>query len=154
MSTREFILLQLGVIHDQQGWFVPLNDAVKDVTPDEAAWTSSDQSNNIWGIVEHLIFYNERYLDRFKGVSVHREPVDSIADTFNINNQRLWPEAQAYLNELMLKWRDAVTEAKQEDFTEAMTDLTHLTLHNAYHVGQIVSIRKQQGSWRTDLGVT
>ncbi|MFB4212755.1 DinB family protein [Shouchella sp. JSM 1781072] len=154
MSTREFILIQLGVIHDQQGWFVPLNHAVKDITPEQAAWTSSDQSNSIWGIVEHLIFYNERYLDRFQKISVHREPVDSIADTFNISNQRSWPEAAAYLNELMLKWRDAVKEAKPEDFTEAMTDLTHLTLHNAYHIGQIVSIRKQQGSWRTDLGVT
>jgi inosine/xanthosine triphosphate pyrophosphatase family protein len=27
------------------------------------------------------------------------------------------------------------------------------TIHNAYHIGQIVTIRKQQGSWNSDNGV-
>lgn len=56
MSAKEFILMQLGVIHNQKSWFVPLTHALKNVSESEAKWTPNDDSNSIWGIVNHLIF--------------------------------------------------------------------------------------------------
>jgi hypothetical protein len=31
--------------------------------------------------------------------------------------------------------------------------LTQTTIHNAYHIGQIVTIRKQHGHWNPEQGV-
>lgn len=31
---------------------------------------------------------------------------------------------------------------------------TQMTIHDAYHIGQIVHLRKQQGSWKSEQGVS
>ncbi|MED4128693.1 MULTISPECIES: DinB family protein [Shouchella] len=153
MSAKEFILMQLGVIHNQKSWFVPLTHALKNVSESEAKWTPNDDSNSIWGIVNHLIFYNHRYLERFKNSKTNFEPVDSIAHTFE-GETTSWGETRKHIDQLLSEWREAVQDSEPEDFSETVTDyLTLLTLHNAYHIGQIVSIRKQQGTWSTELGV-
>jgi hypothetical protein len=33
------------------------------------------------------------------------------------------------------------------------SNIAHIGTHNAYHVGQIIYIRKEQGSWDPDKGV-
>jgi len=32
--------------------------------------------------------------------------------------------------------------------------LAHVGTHNVYHIGQIVFVRKEQGSWKPEKGVT
>ncbi|AIC92907.1 DinB family protein [Shouchella lehensis] len=153
MSVKELILLQLGVIHNQKSWFVPLTHALENVSEHEAKWTPNDESNSIWGIVNHLIFYNFRYLERFKNSHTTFEPIDSIAHTFE-RETTSWAETRNHIDQLLSEWREAVQKSELEDFSEAVTEyLTLLTLHNAYHIGQIVTIRKQQGTWPTELGV-
>lgn len=50
----------------------------------------------------------------------------------------------------MEKWIESADEAslrKQAD------NIAHVSAHNAYHTGQILYIRKQQGSWDPEKGV-
>ncbi len=50
----------------------------------------------------------------------------------------------------MEKWIESSDEAglrKQAD------NIAHVSAHNAYHTGQILYIRKQQGSWDPEKGV-
>ena len=42
-------------------------------------------------------------------------------------------------------------EAKLKESSQVFT---HITTHNAYHIGQIIYVRKEQGSWDPNNGVT
>lgn len=50
-------------------------------------------------------------------------------------------------------WKAAVTDCTDEKLDSWSSELTHITIHNAYHLGQVVYIRKQQGSWNETKGV-
>jgi len=36
---------------------------------------------------------------------------------------------------------------------ESAATFTHISTHNAYHIGQIIYVRKEQGSWDPKNGV-
>jgi uncharacterized damage-inducible protein DinB len=48
------------------------------------------------------------------------------------------------------KWVEGADETKLK---EAAQTLTHISTHNAYHIGQIIYVRKEQGSWDPKNGV-
>ena len=53
------------------------------------------------------------------------------------------------MNELE-KWVETADEAKLKESAQV---LTHISTHNAYHIGQIIYVRKEQGSWDPKNGV-
>jgi uncharacterized damage-inducible protein DinB len=68
MNLNELLLDQMHSCHDQSGWFVSLNNALIGLTAEQAAWKDGSTNNSIWQLVNHLIFWNENYLNRFKGI--------------------------------------------------------------------------------------
>lgn len=67
MSARKEILLtQLRACQNQDGWFAPLNIALGGLTSEQAAKGGVQSENSIIGIVRHLVFWNERYLQKFE----------------------------------------------------------------------------------------
>jgi uncharacterized damage-inducible protein DinB len=48
------------------------------------------------------------------------------------------------------KWVETADESKLKDSAQT---LTHISTHNAYHIGQIIYVRKEQGSWDPNNGV-
>jgi uncharacterized damage-inducible protein DinB len=161
MSTcKEFLLTQVRACHNQDGWFAPLNFALRGLTVDLAVQRGRQSSNSILGIVHHLVFYNELYLQRFKQGSVPKTVV-SIAMTFEYNDPdeiaEVWDDLRHKLDNLFTQWEEAIItydEAKLDSQTPDSDELwwsslAHLAIHNAYHIGQIVHIRKEQGLWET-----
>jgi len=59
MTTKETLLGQFTACYDENGWFVALKKAVKDLTAEQANWTTENLDNSIWEIVCYLNFYNE-----------------------------------------------------------------------------------------------
>ncbi|GAF11653.1 hypothetical protein JCM19046_2610 [Bacillus sp. JCM 19046] len=153
MNAKDVILTQLGAVHDQSGWFVSLKAALSNITKEEATRQTKDDSNSIKGIVHHLIYYNERYLQRIKGITNEDSHIDSIAETFTNREELSWSDAAQKLDGVLDEWKQIVTEVDVNIFEKYVPDLTHLTIHNAYHIGQIVEIRKQQGSWEARFGI-
>jgi len=41
----------------------------------------------------------------------------------------------------------------EEKLTKAAPTISHISTHNAYHTGQILYVRKLQGSWNPANGV-
>ncbi|MDM5154238.1 hypothetical protein QUF88_10430 [Bacillus sp. DX1.1] len=67
-----------------------------------------------------------------------------------------WHATIEQIDSIMEKWRIALQtcdEVKLDLPSSADTEdtwtsvLLNFTIHNAYHIGQIISIRKQPGSW-------
>jgi hypothetical protein len=53
----------------------------------------------------------------------------------------------------MADWEKAVESADDSTLAKAASLIAHVGTHNAYHIGQIVFVRKEQGSWDPGKGV-
>ncbi|GGO01285.1 DinB family protein [Saccharibacillus kuerlensis] len=156
MTNKEILLKQLRACRNESGWFTSMKASVKGLTQKQADWKSNEEMNSVHEIVRHLNFYNDRYLKRFQDTKVSIPEVSSNDDTFEPQDgeDRAWGAALKVYDNTMAAWINAVEQAEDEQLDKWMDDLTHLTIHNAYHIGQIVLIRKQQGSWEKKYGVS
>ncbi|OWR32402.1 hypothetical protein CDO73_01995 [Saccharibacillus sp. O23] len=156
MNNRDILLEQLRTCRNENGWFTSMASAVKGLTQKQADWKSNEEMNSVHEIVRHLNFYNERYLNRFLELQIARPKVDSNDDTFEPQEgeEGSWSEAVGAYDRTLERWIEAVEQADDDRMNKWTGDLTHLTIHNAYHIGQIVLIRKQQGSWDKKYGVS
>ncbi len=120
--------------------------------------------NSIWEITAHLNYYNFAYLERFKGVD-YVYPKSENDATFAIGeiSEDARQAETAEFDEIMTEWRGHLESADEAKFDEAVSAknqsswagvLSHINLHNAHHVGQIVVLRKLQGSWDKSRGVS
>jgi hypothetical protein len=57
------------------------------------------------------------------------------------------------LDEVMTEWEKAVEGADDKKLAEWASMIAHVGAHNAYHIGQIIYVRKEQGSWNPAKGV-
>jgi hypothetical protein len=51
------------------------------------------------------------------------------------------------LDSVLTAWEKAIEEADDAKLQSWYSTIAHLGTHNAYHTGQIIFIRKLQGSW-------
>jgi uncharacterized damage-inducible protein DinB len=162
MNRKDVILEQFLLCHNKNGWFVSFQSAVAGLTPEQAAWKNNDSENSIGEVISHLVFWNQRYLNRFKGISVPE--MEGTNDyTFTYLNSVGYTEVVEKFNAVMADWYETVQQSEDEKFDQPVSEdskgtwletLTSITLHNAYHIGQIVTIRKMQGSWSREQGVS
>jgi uncharacterized damage-inducible protein DinB len=164
MNRKDVILEQFLYCHNKNGWFVSFQSAIAGLTSEQASWKGSADNNSIKEIVNHLIFWNERYLHRFKEMPLQKMEGKNDSTFINLSNLE-WPEVVEKFNLVMSDWYNTVRECKDEKLDQPVSSeagvndpwigtLTCVTLHNAHHIGQIVTIRKLQGSWNTEQGVS
>jgi hypothetical protein len=161
---KEFIIEQLKAAHNTTSWQVPLSTAVSGLTQEQALWRSEgDTNNSIFEIVSHLIFWNERNLNKFRGVPLTPMNGDNTS-TFENTENYTWEAAINKLDIILSEWEEAISGAGENKLSgPAFEDtsagnwysvISNLSLHNAYHTGQIVVLRKLQGCWDSSKGVS
>ena len=165
MTTKATLLEQFTTCYDENGWFVALENAVKDLTAEQANWKTENLDNSIWEILSHLNFYNQAYLKRFKGID-YVYPTSENSETFSSvesATEDAWRAEIERFDSIMSEWRNLLEAADENKFNEAVSAtnkslwsslLAHVNVHNAHHGGQIVLLRKLQGSWDTKQGVS
>ena len=100
------------------------------------------------------------------------EGPERIAETYTAAGGSLdaaWRREKARFSRVMRGWIELVEQSRAArgvqqrrsrsgkgsgDEAPWVPVLTHLTLHNAYHCGQIVMTRKLQGSWNPARGIS
>lgn len=145
MSIREILVEQLKSVHDENTWFVCFNYAIKNLEHSQAAEKDQGQPHSIAEIVQHLYFYNERYLSRFRGEELHEMP--RHYDTFQIHGDIEWEVRISDFQMVMSLFKQELVTCNEQNLEVWGETLSNLFMHNAYHIGQIVSIRKQNGWW-------
>jgi uncharacterized damage-inducible protein DinB len=162
MSTKTFLLGQFTACHDKNGWFVALKNAIAGVTAEQAAWKPDGADNSIHEIINHLNYYNNAYLQRFKGIDYEYTAADNDA-TFDEGEAGSWDAEVARFDAIMNEWRELIGKADDSKFEELAppsneskwrTVISNINTHNAHHGGQIVLLRKLQGSWDSSGGVS
>jgi uncharacterized damage-inducible protein DinB len=165
MMTKEILLEQFTACYDENGWFVALKNAVKNLTAQQALWKTENLDNSIWGILSHLNFYNEAYLKRFKGIE-YVYPTNDNSETFSSAEnagEEAWQAEVERFDSVMSEWRSLIESADENRLNEKVSDenksswanlIAYINTHNAHHGGQIVILRKLQGSWDAQRGVS
>jgi len=153
-TVKSILLAELKSSHNVQDWYVPASKAVEGLTFEQAAWKPAGKDNHsIAQLVNHLVFWDKQNLAKFKGES---------AASFSGNNEetfeppkdkKSWDALVAEMDGVMTGWEKAVEAADDAKLGKAAPTIAHIATHNAYHTGQILLIRKEQGSWDPAKGV-
>ena len=163
MNFKESLLQQFTVSYDENGWFVALRNALEGVTAEQAVWKPGGVQNSIWETLSHLTFYNYAYVERFKGVDF-QYPTDDNDETFEApGGEVAWTAEVERFNAVMTEFRELIAAADDAKFDLPVSDtnqakwgtlISNINVHNAYHGGQIMLLRKLQGAWDAAKGVS
>jgi uncharacterized damage-inducible protein DinB len=156
MKLKDTLTEGWDLTQNIEGWYPPLNDALKNVTHDQATWSApGNASNTIEQIVNHLLYYKKRFLFRLEGKNWNAT-IRSNDETFSAMNEISslpWEQLVAELSSVNKQIRDTILKLSDGDLDLNLPDqpigkqILNLIMHDAYHTGQIVFIRKLQGSW-------
>src|SRR6201996_9322887 len=152
MKLKAVLLEQLRTTHNKAEWFVPANTAVAGLTPAQASWTDKSGNHSVGQLANHLVFWNRQALAKFKG-EIAAKFDGNNDETFNDFDAKSWDRTVAELDAVMTEWEKAVEAADDKKIAESASTIAHIGTHNAYHIGQMVYVRKLQGVWDPAKGV-
>lgn len=152
-TLKSILLAQLKTTHDQQDWFVPCIKALDGLTPEQAMWREGKDGHSIAQLANHLTFWNARQLARFNGTAAAPYSGDNEETFSPIPDAAGWAAAVRKLDDVLTAWERAIESADDARLRSWYSTIAHISTHNAYHTGQILFIRKQQGSWDPSKGV-
>jgi hypothetical protein len=152
VTLRSILLEQLRTTHNEKDWFVPISVAVDGPTAEQASWKEGSGNHSVGQLTYHLLFWNGRELAKFKG-----EPEGKFSgnneETFDNFDTKKWNDTVKQLDQVMSELEKLVETADDKKLEAWASEIAHIGTHNAYHVGQIVVVRKLQGSWNPEKGV-
>ncbi|HVM92975.1 MAG TPA: DinB family protein [Terriglobales bacterium] len=151
-SLRSALLEQLKTTHNQKDWFVDGNTAMAGLTPEQAGWTDGHGNHSVGQLAYHLVFWNERSLQKFKGEPTAKFDGNNEV-TFNNFDARQWSDITRRFDAVMTELEKLVETADEKKLQEWAPTVARISTHNAYHIGEIVMVRKEQGSWDASKGV-
>jgi uncharacterized damage-inducible protein DinB len=152
MTLKEVLLEQLRSTHNKAEWFVPANTAVAGLTPAQASWTDKSGNHSVGQLANHLVFWDREMLAKFKGETPAKFDGNND-ETFNDFDAKSWDTTVKQLDQVMTDWENAVEAADDAKVSLWASRIAHVGTHNAYHIGQMVYARKEQGVWDPSKGV-
>jgi uncharacterized damage-inducible protein DinB len=164
VMTKDSLVSQFSICYDTNGWFVAIRNALEGLTAVQALWKPDGSDNSIWESLAHVSYYNNAYLQRFKGIDYKYDITDND-ETFRSGelSEAAWRAEVAKFDEIMTTWRSLIEAADPLKLGEAVSTentatwaelIANVNAHNAYHGGQILLLRKLQGSWNPEKGVS
>jgi uncharacterized damage-inducible protein DinB len=158
-TLRSMLLSELHSSHDKAEWFTPIKAAVAGLTAEQAKWVPQNAedkvdpkaNHSVGMLVYHLATWNEISLARLRGEKA-AEP-NTNDETFNDFDAAKWDDIVQRLDRVMKDLEAEVEKMPDDKLTKAAGTISHISTHNAYHTGQILYVRKLQGSWNPENGV-
>ena len=149
-TLKSILLEQLRSTHTKSDWFVCANVAVEGLSAEQANW-SDGKNHSVGQLVNHILFWDRDALTKFKGETPEKFSGNND-DTFKFDPKD-WNASVKALDQVMGELEDAVEKADDAKLQKWYSTLGKIVNHNAYHVGEIVMVRKEQGSWNPEKGV-
>ena len=116
VTLREVLLAELRSTHNSEEWFVPVDVAVKDLTPEQAAWRDAKGNHSVGQLVYHLWYWDRRSLQTLRGEKLEKTSGNND-DTFN-NYEKKWTETVGQLDDVMKGLEDWVATAPEAKLTQ------------------------------------
>lgn len=152
VTLRSTLVEQLKSTHNVKDWFVPINAALDGLTAEQAMWHDGSGNHSVGQLAYHMLFWNERQLAKFSG---EKEAAFSgnNEETFDSFDKKTWSETVMKLGKIMTDLEQIIQKADESKLKEWSATIANISTHNAYHTGQIIFVRKLQGSWDPEKGV-
>jgi uncharacterized damage-inducible protein DinB len=160
VHAKDVLLDQLLANANDPSWYQPFTHSIKGLSEEQAFWKPNKESNSIAEIVQHLLYWNQTWQTRYQ--KSHVDAVPSIGKnktSFIIPEKHRFTDLKDQLLEVLLLWQALLQEEKVESKVNGFAGdvrwwevLGNVSTHNAYHIGQIIYIRKLQNSWDLDVG--
>jgi hypothetical protein len=158
-TLRSLLLSELHSSHDKAEWFTPIKAAFAGLTAEQAKWVPQNAqgklepnaNHSVGMLAYHLAFWNENALAKLRGEK--RPGPDTNDVTFNDFDAAHWDEIVQRLDRVMKNLEAEVEKMPEEKLAMAASTISRIATHNAYHTGQILYVRKLQGSWNPENGV-
>ena len=151
-TLRSLLVHELETTHSKAEWFVPINTAVDGLTAEQANWQPQGGLHSAGQLAYHLLYWNRRTLEKLKG-----EPLEKYSgnndETFTKFDEKQWSNVVKQLGEVMTDYEKFVESADENKLASIAPTVANICTHNAYHIGQMVYVRKLQGSWNPEKGV-
>ncbi|PYZ96680.1 DltD domain-containing protein [Alteribacter lacisalsi] len=152
---KEILLDQFLANANDPSWYLSFSQAVEGLSEEEAFWKPAEDNHSIAEIVQHLIYWNETWQTRYQESDVHAvPPIGDNDKSFVLPDKQSFNDLKERLLMVLLHWQDLLTEEKLDSEVKGFPEpakwyelLGNAITHNAYHIGQIVFIRKLQKSW-------
>ena len=151
-TLRGILLEQLQTTHNKQDWFASGKTAMDGLTAEQASWKDSTGNHSVGQLVYHLVFWNKQSLAKFKGEQPAKFSGNND-ETFNNFDAKQWTSLVQEFDTVMTDLEKVVETADEKKLEEWAPTIARIGTHNAYHIGEIVYVRKEQGSWNPDKGV-
>src|SRR5579863_3109394 len=129
---------------------VPVSAFAQD---EKAQWKPAGKdAHSVGQLAYHIWYWDQRSLTQFKG---EKPPAfdGNNNETFDKFSAAEWDDLVKKLNQELVDWEAAVAAADDAKLAANASLIAHIGAHRAYHVGQILYVRKLQGSWNPDKGV-
>jgi uncharacterized damage-inducible protein DinB len=161
MTSKEILLEQFEACYDDSAWFASATSALENLTAVEAFWKPNDEIHSVAEIINHLNFYNDKFLRRFKNEELKKTEIE-IAKTFLYETED-WNKILNKFEQIMSEWKNLLESSVEARFSEKISSknqdewslpIAHMNIHNAYHIGQIILVRKLNGNWKSEQGVS
>jgi len=152
VTLRSILLEQLQTTHNVKDWFVPISVATDGLTAEQANWKDGKGNHSVGQLTYHLLFWNRRELAKFKGETLDKFSGNN-EETFDNFDTKKWNDTVKQLDQVMADLEKFVATADDKTLEANASDIAHIGTHNAYHVGQMIFVRKLQGAWNPENGV-
>ena len=130
-------------------WIASVQEALRDVSPEEALWKPGPEQRSIFEIVLHMTVWTEWAANFLRGQDTETVDWPSVSRT----DEAAWKEACDTLNHALMAFRASIASLSPDALTHVpvpeVTKTTKLSaalsimVHNAYHVGQITKIHER-----------
>ncbi len=149
MKETEKIAVLFEAFYEGECWIgLNFKQAIEGIDENLAAKSRGEGQNSIWQLVSHLIYWRKTVLIRLQGILGN----PSISDFYQPahTNQQLWNALLHDFEEVHMQFVKAIRQFPEEklDAQSPMKGQTYYQLltgclqHDAYHMGQIILLKK------------
>jgi len=145
---------------EDNGWYMTVIQSIADLTPEQALWRPSPDFPCIWELAAHIHYWTARMTDVFEAIHRGEDPParsetdwPPVPDT---PDNASWSALQTELTLALAKLSDVVRSLRPEqllsstegaDSPSVLYEIHGLLAHTSYHTGQILFLRRLQGTW-------
>ena len=152
MNRIDLLVRMLDTTYDKESWYAPFKASIEGLTAEQASWRpSGEATKTIWENVNHLTYYKERLTAQLEGREWNRtlDGNETFYLTEQQNDDREWRAVVERVETAHRLLREALSGMTIEELQQNALEekLLEIMLHDAYHTGQIIQLRKMQGSW-------
>ncbi len=140
------------------GWFTPVVVAIEGLTPQQAAAIPAKGFNCIWGVINHMSYWQEFMLHKLRGEPVNSMRLEGKRNWQKIKNpgdEQAWKTDCENLFAINKELAGLVAGYSDAELDEPAAPgkprrcqvIQGIVAHNSYHTNEIISIRHMLGLW-------